>query len=77
MEAPELVDVQCVDENVGHVVARDIDATDLVHGLHPSSQDHSSQNPRRTLSRQQLEPSIGVHMFSIKDVFDDVELCLD
>jgi hypothetical protein len=52
VEVPELVDVQRVDENVGHVVARDIDATDLVHGLHPSSQDHSSQNPRRTLSRQ-------------------------
>ena len=50
------------------------DSADLVHGLHPGSKDHTSQDSRWTFASKELNPGVCVHVFAIKDVFDDVEL---
>ena len=74
---PEGGYLEGVNEDVGHVVTGDVDSTDLVHGLHPSSENHASQNSRWTFAGEKLCPGVCVHMFSVKDVFDDVELSRD
>lgn len=40
----QLADSQSVDEDVGHVVACDVDARYLVHGLHPGAEDHTTED---------------------------------
>jgi hypothetical protein len=74
---PESGDAEGVDEYVGHVVRRDIDAADLVHGLHPGAEEHASQDARGAFAGKELPPGVGVHVFSVEHVFDDVELRLD
>jgi hypothetical protein len=66
-----------VNEDIGHVVTGDVDTADLIHGLHPCSQYHPSKDSRWTSAGQQLGPGVRIHVFAVKDVFDDVELCYD
>jgi len=65
-----------VNEYIGHVIACDVDATDLVHGLHPSSQDHAADNARGTLAGEELPPRIFDSVLGVQDALDDGELCL-
>lgn len=51
--------------------------TYLIHSLHPSTQNHSSDNTRRSSPSEELPPSILEGGFSVEDVFDDVKLGTD
>ena len=48
----------------------------LIHSLHPRSQDHASKQPTRPAARDELPPRIAVEALSVQDVFDDIELSL-
>lgn len=76
-KVPESVKVKSMNENIGHVITGDVNTADLIHGLHPCSQYHPSKDSRWPFAGQELSPGVCIHVFSIKDVFDDIELCFD
>lgn len=47
---------------------------DLIHGLHPGTQDHPPHHTRRSLSGEQLPPCARLHVLRVEDIFDDREL---
>ena len=73
----DLGNTKCVDEDVAHVIAGDVDPTDLIHGLHPRSQDHTTKNASRPTTGDQLPPSESIKVLPIENILDDCKLCLD
>lgn len=71
----QLVEVDGVDEDVSLEIAGHIDSADLVHGLHPSAEDHASDHSGWSATGEELPPGVGLAMLFVKDIFDDVVLC--
>lgn len=53
---------------------RTIDAGDLIHGLHPRSENHSTKDPSGAAAGDELDPSKAVEMLTVENIFDDGEL---
>src|ERR1700712_2435553 len=49
---------------------------DLIHSLHPCSQDHTSKQSARATTGNQLPPGVAVEALPVQNVLDDIELSL-